>query len=66
MDHSTTYIVIALVILLGIGAVIYANSAGDPASSGSPTSATGPGAGAPGTGAAPRTPAPPLAPATKP
>lgn len=57
MDRTTTYIIIALVVLLGIGAMIYASR--DTV----PTSATGAGSGT--TGTTTTTPPPPApAPAT--
>jgi|LNFM01.1.fsa_nt_gb hypothetical protein len=45
MDRTTTYMVLALVVLLGIGALIFANSATETPTTG----ATGTGAGTTGT-----------------
>jgi len=57
MDRSTTYMILALIVLLGIGALIYANTASQPTAV--PTSATGSGTGTTGT-------SPTTSPATKP
>ena len=51
MDRTTTYVVIGLVVLIGIGALIYANTASVREPTNAPTSAT---------------PTPGPAPATKP
>ncbi len=58
MDRTTTYVVIGLVVLIGIGALIYANTASVREPTNPPTSATGK------VNTTPTTPAP--APATKP
>ncbi|MEZ5818610.1 MAG: hypothetical protein R3D44_16150 [Hyphomicrobiaceae bacterium] len=70
MDRTTTYVVIALIILVGIGAWIYSSTGYIREPTNAPSSVTGTGSGTSGTArpaTAPPEPAtPPPPPATKP